>query len=259
MSPFSLEDRPAYTALSYTWGDPSPTKSIIINDAVVHVTESVETALRHLQHETDTISLWIDQLCINQDDIAEKNEQVLMMKDIYRGAARVFVWLGSAADESDHLMDVLADVGTEAHQFGLMELDLSDLQKFSGKLLDERKLAIKDSLDRLVQRIGLTFPAKALHSFTDRPWWLRVWVVQELSVAREFNFACGEKRISYHHLQAALFFFVLYAWTLAFQLKDSNPSNPEMGQFLKDLDVSTREFCCKQNALHPTEISWRNQ
>jgi Heterokaryon incompatibility protein (HET) len=234
MSPFSLEDRPPYTALSYAWGDPSPTKSIIINGAVFRVTESVETALRHLQHETDTVTLWIDQLCINQDDIAKKNEQVVMMKDIYKGATRVLIWLGPAADESDHLMDVLADVGKEAYQFGVMGLDLSDLRTFSGKPLDQCKLAVKDSLNRLVQRIGLTSPLKALRSFTERPWWLRVWVMQELSVARDVNFACGEKRISYDHLQAALFFFVLYTWTLSFNLNNSYPSE-EMVQFLNAL------------------------
>jgi hypothetical protein len=178
LSPYLLEDCPEYTALSYTWGDLSRTSSIIVNGTVNHVTKSVEIALRHLQHQTDAINLWIDQLCINQTDVVEKSQQVQLMKDIYEGAAQVVVWLGPAADKSDQLIDFLTEVGKEAHNSGLMQVDLSS---------DKCNLAFTDSQGRLAKRLelGLTFPVEDLRSFTARPWWTRVCVVQELSVAQE--------------------------------------------------------------------------
>lgn len=83
LSHASLDGRskPIYTALSYTWGDPTCTKPIVIEGSVVHVTQTLETALRHLQH--DSVPLWIDAICIDQTNVVEKGEQVHMMREIY--------------------------------------------------------------------------------------------------------------------------------------------------------------------------------
>jgi len=74
---------------------------LIIDNHIIHITKSVEAALLHFRHEKDTITLWIDQLCINQEDNVEKGEQVQLMKAIYQGAKGVVAWLGLVADESD--------------------------------------------------------------------------------------------------------------------------------------------------------------
>jgi hypothetical protein len=63
MKTVSLNERPEYTALSYTWGDPNPTSVLIMDNRMIQITKSIETALLHLRHEKDTITLWIDQLC----------------------------------------------------------------------------------------------------------------------------------------------------------------------------------------------------
>jgi hypothetical protein len=71
-----LHHSPEFTALSYTWGNLTRTSLLIIDDKIGHITQSIETALLHLRDEKNTITLWIDQLCIDQDDNVEKSEQV---------------------------------------------------------------------------------------------------------------------------------------------------------------------------------------
>lgn len=96
-----------YTALSYTWGDPLVTTSIFINSIEIQVTLNLEAALRHIRHQSQTVILWVDALCINQRDISEKNHQVRMMGEIFSGAQLVIAWLGIASDDSDFAMEVI--------------------------------------------------------------------------------------------------------------------------------------------------------
>jgi hypothetical protein len=222
METVSLRHSPEFRALSYTWGNPTRTSLLIINDKIGHITQSIETALLHLRDENNTITLWIDQLCINQDDNVEKSEQVQLMKDIYQGATLVIAWLGPAGDGSDYLLDFLSDAGKEACASKFLEEDL---------LFKERDLEYKDSYNRLAKKLGRkpTFPMESLCSFVNRPYWYRVWVVQELSLARDVVFACGERQISYVHLRHALFFFTFYIHNA---MKDC-PPGPDDNDILK--------------------------
>lgn len=211
----SLHDNPEYTALSYTWGDPSPASLLTvkedINDSVnnsevvLHITKSVEIALQHLRDSTSIVALWIDQLCINQNNMVEKSSQVQLMKAIYEGAKDVIVWLGPAVDESDHLIGILTKIGTKASEAGIFQPNMS---------VTERTKAFGVSYSELTKLNSLgpdfTIPMESLRSFLDRPWWTRIWVVQELSVARSVAFACGAQQISYEHLRNALYFCAIY-------------------------------------------------
>lgn len=73
----SLEDYPQYEALSYFWGDPNNTQTVVLNCRLRSVTTNLESALRRLRRQDgEQRILWVDALCINQDDIAERNQQV---------------------------------------------------------------------------------------------------------------------------------------------------------------------------------------
>ncbi|KAJ9669826.1 hypothetical protein H2201_000212 [Coniosporium apollinis] len=85
-------DPPEYVALPYVWGEASNTVPISIDGKVVHVTQNLKGALQFFS--ITPALLWADALCINQQDIPEKNQQVNMMATIYRKAANVTVWLG---------------------------------------------------------------------------------------------------------------------------------------------------------------------
>lgn len=95
-----LRDGLAFHALSYVWGDPKITETIFVNEHKVQVTTNLASALKYVpQHlnqfnNAATMKLWVDAICINQDNTSEKNHQVPFMKDIYSQADIVLCWLG---------------------------------------------------------------------------------------------------------------------------------------------------------------------
>lgn len=87
-----INECPKYTALSYTWGQPHRTKDVFVETSsqCIKVTENLHAALVHLRRRVP-VKLWIDAICINQDDIKERSSQVRLMRQIYRGASQVVV------------------------------------------------------------------------------------------------------------------------------------------------------------------------
>jgi hypothetical protein len=90
-----------YEALSYVWGDPGVTRTIIVNEAEFRVTVNLFAALQRLRSAIVDRLLWVDAICINQDDIPEKENQIPLMRMIYGSAANVIVWLGAEAEKSN--------------------------------------------------------------------------------------------------------------------------------------------------------------
>ncbi|KAI0170355.1 heterokaryon incompatibility protein-domain-containing protein [Pestalotiopsis sp. NC0098] len=90
----SLTTKPQYEALSYVWGNAGETLPVIVDGHEKQVTTNLEAALRHLRWQEKPRILWIDAICINQNDIEEKSAQVPMMGEVYRQAKSVIVWLG---------------------------------------------------------------------------------------------------------------------------------------------------------------------
>jgi hypothetical protein len=91
-----LDGRLAYEALSYEWGSPTTNTNqfqITLNGSVVAVRENLWWALYHLRHESDSRSLWVDTVYINQNNISQRNHQMEQMEQIYSRASRV-AWLG---------------------------------------------------------------------------------------------------------------------------------------------------------------------
>lgn len=99
LSRTSLDDNPKYDALSYLWGDPSVTAPITVeHDKHFQVTVNLEKALRDLRQEEQSVILWVDAICINQKNIIERNQQVLLMREIYEKATTTRIWLDRRID-----------------------------------------------------------------------------------------------------------------------------------------------------------------
>ncbi|KAH8592030.1 heterokaryon incompatibility protein-domain-containing protein [Bisporella sp. PMI_857] len=234
---------PEFVAMSYTWGKPpTRTKPIIIDGATLLITESLDTMLRHVQSDTDMLTLWIDQLCIDQDNIEEKNLQVPLMEEIYPAAVKTIVWLGPADQNSDAIMDFLANVGKETFEFGMMDIQLADVPTFLDESEENDPLnGIKRKLRLLLKRVGSAFPLVELAALIARPWFYRVWVVQEVALGREVEFRCGEKVITYEHLRAALLFHVFYNTYMTNGLQVSSISGgaveSQTAKLLEDLNL----------------------
>jgi hypothetical protein len=162
----SLDDCPPYEALSYAWGDPKVTKPILLSGQSFQVTTNLDSAIRHLRHNTDQPRLmWIDAICINQADNKERNHQVRHMRQIYQGAKEVVVWLG---EEGSKAMKTIQALGRDEK----LHWDTS----------------IAPSVDEELVDLGQLF---SLMYLLRRGWWERVWTVQESILAKELTFVCG--------------------------------------------------------------------
>lgn len=106
-----------YDALSYCWGDPSETSSIFIREQTytseheVLVTQNLQKALIRLRYRYIERILWIDAVCIDQNNEREKEQQIQLMTKIYGHANSVLVWLGEPADNSDRAIQEIRRAG----------------------------------------------------------------------------------------------------------------------------------------------------
>jgi hypothetical protein len=148
-----LSASPKYEALSYVWGQGVASNPVLLDGVHLQITPNLDTALRHLRHGSDRRLLWIDALCINQNDLKERAEQVRLMQAIYTEASTVLIWLGPSADGSD---EVMASIEREDKEYW-------QTYEFQVRFL------------RILRR----------------PWFSRVWVVQEFVLAKQPMFGCG--------------------------------------------------------------------
>ena len=106
LSTVSLNTRPIYKALSYTWGDANDTVPIMLDGHRFAVTRNLKKALLRLRTLNAETPIWIDAISINQVDTAERTQQVELMRAIYESTSEVIVWLGDAPPvEGDELWD----------------------------------------------------------------------------------------------------------------------------------------------------------
>lgn len=179
-----LRESPAYEALSYTWGDGALTEQIQVSDptdatsVTMLITANCYAALRSLRKTNSPRTLWIDSACINQSLILERNHQLGLMPQIYSRASRVIVYLGESTDESDSVMDWIHENDSPSN-FGGSAASVTD-----GKF-------------------QVTRPDTALiDEFLQRPWFSRVWVLQEAALASDVVVCCGNKEISWESFRA---------------------------------------------------------
>ncbi|KAH7061939.1 heterokaryon incompatibility protein-domain-containing protein [Paraphoma chrysanthemicola] len=174
-SPTPLE----FDALSYTWGDLSTTYPIVCNEQQLHVHHNLLVALPHLARRSSNLPIWIDAVCINQADAAEKMQQIRMMIRIYRWASNVWVWLGSGNQQSGNVISNL-------HQ------------------LVDRKTDVLTMMTKMPETLPWLTTKEAwstITSLTGNEWYRRLWVVQEASYARHLRMLLGQHEIDWDILQ----------------------------------------------------------
>ena len=90
----NIEIPPPFEALSYTWGSDFVGTPLYLEGGCLPIRQNLNAALRSLRQSNQARRLWIDALCINQEDIQERTRQVQYMRLIYKRATCVIVWLG---------------------------------------------------------------------------------------------------------------------------------------------------------------------
>ncbi|KAK0646886.1 heterokaryon incompatibility protein-domain-containing protein [Cercophora newfieldiana] len=90
LQPAHLALLPRYEALSYTWGSPGLISNILLNGQPFSIQENAAAALRRLRHPHGARRVWVDAICINQEDVHEKEGQLPLMRKIYEEAEQTF-------------------------------------------------------------------------------------------------------------------------------------------------------------------------
>ncbi|KAE8151467.1 heterokaryon incompatibility protein-domain-containing protein [Aspergillus avenaceus] len=158
-----------YQALSYVWGSELKPESIILNGCTFHVTKNLHTALLYLRNRQLERMLWVDAICINQDEGdegAEKTKQIPLMRAIYAQAQHVIVWLGEATENGDKALETIRRLG-----------EGQDLTNYIFKVPDDDD---------------------AYLGLLNRDWFNHIWVLQEVGVARSVYLMCGSVYINGH-------------------------------------------------------------
>jgi hypothetical protein len=178
LAPVSIHNPPRYVALSYTWGEMVATTSITIlrsqtegrEGTVLPITFNVEAALRALFRKGIRY-VWVDMICVNQKDFQERSNQVSLMGQIYVKATKVVAWAGLADEASRTVMAAL--------------------------MSSQDKTPEQKGIDDAIQ-LG----PGILQAFLDRPYFKRIWIIQEIAKAKSVELWCGDDVVDFESLNS---------------------------------------------------------
>jgi hypothetical protein len=185
-----------FEAISYTWGDPNRVSALHLQDepGVIGLTANLTEALPHLVQQSHNKRLWIDQLCINQSDNAEKAVQIGLMAEIYAKAQQVIVWLGAADQHTQICRQWL-----HAIEELIPTLEHSDriTPGHESYNADARGLFLRSTFND-----PITDPifAPAIQAFWQRPYFRRGWICQEFVLATDIICLTGELSFTFRGL-----------------------------------------------------------
>ena len=176
---YALESAPDYEAISYVWGDPTDTTDIICSGQQLAVTKSLYSALCRFRCASQKRTVWADAICINQGDLEERSAQVSIMGKIYSQARQVLIWLG---EESDHESEALNVVS---------QIDMISPAP-DATMGDRHATNTPDAFYRTITSIPQS-SWEHLACLLGKPWFQRIWIVQEVFAAQSAQLFNGSK------------------------------------------------------------------
>jgi ankyrin repeat protein len=190
------EDIIPYDALSYTWGDQSNLREIEIHTTTFHVdmtvlsvTENLHVALQHIRQREEDRILWIDAICINQENPKERGHQVKQMSSIYEKAIKVVFWLGKSNPLTQMAFDYMCELQKKAINHARSSWMISDERCQS--LQWESKPSLNNTHDSWDE-----FLREGFKDLLARAWFRRAWIIQEVAQAQKAEVMCGAQSIS---------------------------------------------------------------
>lgn len=174
---YDISEAKEYFALSYTWGPEFPQRRIEINGLAFFVRQNLFDFLVVARSRSTEGLFWIDQIYIDQVNFRERNHQVSLMSSIYADASCVVAWLGAASADSDLAITYLHNI-------------------------DERRMWVP------VTFLEETSPQvrNSLAALFARPYWSRLWIIQEVVLARKVELLCGSLKLKWSKVRD----FVVY-------------------------------------------------
>ncbi|KAK0508340.1 hypothetical protein JMJ35_009424 [Cladonia borealis] len=157
-----LGDGVTYLALSYVWGSPQIVAYVMVENCYSLVTENLYAALQHLRSEQEPLYIWIDQICINQEDQEERSQQVMLMQEIFSKSVQVLCWLGK--DTQPYEEGLLYILKLLAHT-NYLDAQLDD--NLVGRVVE---FTNSHDVDEILPSLSALY---------ENRWFLRSWTFQE--------------------------------------------------------------------------------
>jgi hypothetical protein len=207
--------RTRYEALSYTWGNSGITEEMMCNGHKKQVTDNLQVALRNLRFVDRPRILWVDALCINQDDADERQSQVAKMDTIYSGARQVLIWLGEEDNETKGAFEAMKR----------LEGSFKGLHR--KRYISNRVPFLDSTLNTLLPTplLGRNFEWEPVIALLRRPWFQRTWIIQEAIFANRATVICGQSVMPWYRFEKVLEGIQIYGSRVA-----SIPSNDSIMQ-----------------------------
>ncbi|KIX04163.1 uncharacterized protein Z518_07717 [Rhinocladiella mackenziei CBS 650.93] len=219
--------------MSHTWGDRCQAERILVNGEAITISRNLAEGLRALSRYPAVVDghlkVWNDFLCLDQQNKVEVQRELKRMPTIFSNAYSVVAWLGPAMEESPLVMDTLNKFGDVDDHFARSE-------------------EILTSIPREVW--------KALAYFLQRPYWRRMWIVQELALAgSQTVLLCGDRSAHLHSL-----------WNLVVAIIENVPwfhrlfatSRGDDGSYYDRFRHETFSVCARLLYVHEIDRSIQN-
>ncbi|KAK4231677.1 heterokaryon incompatibility protein 6,OR allele [Podospora fimiseda] len=243
LEPFPIEQVPSYEALSYCWGDQTEKHEILLDGFKFDVATNLHSALLRLRLHDKPRLLWVDAICINQNDVQERNVQVSFMRRVYQRAKCVLIWLGGPIIvKGEELWSIPPLI--EAADLNLTRNDLPIRHGTKGWI---RNVIIAEFLvggDDLEDK-QWNAVIQALIFLLQRPWFLRTWIIQEAALAKNATVVCGSHFVDWETFCRAvsyaidLDYFAMTSPEIYSAIRNIYRARQQIssGQFIKPLDL----------------------
>ena len=222
----------SFSALSYVWGKDDTTTHTVFcqtQGCNIPITANCHAALCQIRKQYGAVTIWVDAICINQVDNAEKSNQIPLMREIYSWAESVYIWLGEGNPQSDIAMQSLKTRALMRARlpFTWLAVMLTRPIKKRQERVDFRHRTWRDPLGRYnrfsfclsvgkgsstdilsLGRLRVATRSKSdkvyLNEVLDREWVRRAWTLQEAAMASEPIILCGDKILRWEDLILAI-------------------------------------------------------
>lgn len=170
----SIDQNVEYEAISHYWGPPCDLETIYVEGKCVKIRKTLYCLLNALCRIGQARLIWLDVICINQNNNAERSWQVSMMGDIYKYARRVKAWVGNADADTDYALDYVRFQSKDA--------------AFNSNVPQTIRDKLRSSFSFLVSR----------------SYWKRLWIVQEIGLSKDLCVICGDRMVDWVDLYNAV-------------------------------------------------------
>jgi hypothetical protein len=182
----NIEQAPGYEALSYVWGNGSTNLELECGQGVLHITANLDDALRQMRKTAEARIIWVGAICIDQSNVLERGHQVNQMGRVFASADRVLIWLGKDDDDdAEDAFSLMAEINGLIEAQTLNNKDI--VQSFQDTLLELSKW-------------------QAVRGVFASPWFTRVWVLQEVGLARTALALCGNLSMAWSDMVQFAYF-----------------------------------------------------